>query len=1187
MKVKTFILTFLMIMSCPFLFGQNWEDPGYRGGVNVAQIGEVLYTTLQAAINAADNNDEIDVIADIELIAQDAQSMFGKNNYHNQESYCGIYIPDDKAVVLDLNGNTISYVDQYNNVSNVMIMNLGTLTINDTEGDGVITYKPEAINDNYWKYYSTIFNCGTVIVNAGTIENTCETITAVTNAVDNHSRLSHEYENDCHLIVNGGTLIGANYRAIRQYTHYFEGVENRVIINDGTVKGGIYMQHGDSWYYADPSSNRLNVDSYLTINGGTITTITDAEGNDYGHIRMYLNNPDNNAYGLEINGGIIDVPVILQVQKGYYYLNGSYGDMAHEETAASNETWLEENGGFISGGTFSSLGTTGDVQTDLSLFLVEGFRTVENNDGTWTVEKAPVAQIGTVKYMTLQEAVDAVEDGGTITLIANETFTEDNRTNSSGSWYEGLLYSGDKSFTIDLGGFTIAQDGSVNDRMLLFRNQGTKANVITLKNGTINAGTDAYSAVCTASNSTQVITINTENINIIGAKSDGAVLLSRCNAVLNVKDGTIITGQDSYLGIECYGATVNIYDGAEIYQNGTSSDNGCLVGVSGNGTVNVYGGYGEGVSGGFIAMTSGGTINVEGGEWIANTDGSYANGNKSVLVAQSDKQAYTGAGNSIVNVTGGIFRGGYNCYGNAVGDAQINISGGNFNADPSAYVEDGYVVVVENGTYTVTAVARIGEVMYATLQAAVEAAEDGQTVTLLTDATGPGVEIKKDITIDLNGHDYIVSEGAFDISAVVRLQNGIGTFTHATEGANVVNIKNGAQLYLQEGINGTMTKSVVGTDAGWGTISSPVGTVEHADVECLLSENATHDMYRYNETTEIYENVKDDTNTDFNNLEAGRGYLYANRANTDVIFSGLLNTVAPVLHLSYTAEKSLAGFNLIGNPYTHNIDKTHFALSDVDAQLSNGFYVISGEGAWTAKANATIAPMESVFVKTNKAAYLTINKAATSISRSANNGMLSINVSNEQYGDVAYVSFNEGLGLDKISHRNSEIPMVYVPVEGVDYAIAMMNRDVTEIPVSFKAMTMGEYTISAEGIDCEFSQMTLVDRMTGVETNLLLDDYNFMAKSGDNTERFIIRLQHSANANTTSENFVYVNNDELIINNIEGASVVRILDVLGRPVAEYNVYESANISTASFRSGVYMVQMTGESGVKVQKIIID
>ena len=83
-------------------------------------------------------------------------------------------------------------------------------------------------------------------VNGGTIENTCETATDVTNAVDNHSSLSHEYGNNCILTVNGGTLTGAYYYAIRQYTHYLEGVQNRVVINDGDINGGVYMQHGDS-----------------------------------------------------------------------------------------------------------------------------------------------------------------------------------------------------------------------------------------------------------------------------------------------------------------------------------------------------------------------------------------------------------------------------------------------------------------------------------------------------------------------------------------------------------------------------------------------------------------------------------------------------------------------------------------------------------------------------------------------------------------------------------------------------------------------------------------------------------------------------------------------------------------------------------------------------------------------------
>ena len=126
-----------------------------------------------------------------------------------------------------------------------------------------------------------------------------------------------------------------------------------------------------------------------------------------------------------------------------------------------------------------------------------------------------------------------------------------------------------------------------------------------------------------------------------------------------------------------------------------------MIGVGGNGTINVYGGYGKGVSGGLIAMTSGGTINVSGGEWIANTDGTYANSNKSVLIAQSDKQYNAGAGNAVVNVTGGTFKGGYNCYGNAVGDAQINISGGNFNADPTYYIVEDKTATEANGIWTV------------------------------------------------------------------------------------------------------------------------------------------------------------------------------------------------------------------------------------------------------------------------------------------------------------------------------------------------------------------------------------------------------------------------------------------------------------------------------------------------------
>ena len=305
-------------------------------------------------------------------------------------------------------------------------------------------------------------------------------------------------------------------------------------------------------------------------------------------------------------------------------------------------------------------------------------------------------------------AVNNVDEDGTIIIAANFDFTDEEggRTNNGG-WWDGLGYSGDKSFTIDLNGKTIGNaNGVLNDYLFWFKNDGAKASTITIKNGTLDAGTTAYCALCTASSGSQPLTINLENVTLINNKSDGSTIKARTAlTTVNLKNGTKVIGKNSYLGIESWKATVNIYEGAEIYMNGTTSYNGCLVGVSGNGVINVYGGYGKGVKGGFIAMTSGGTINVYGGEWIANTDGTIGNNsNLYVLTAQSNSNEPGFAGASVINVTGGTFRGGMDAWvlNNIPGEAAgLNISGGNYNANPSRYVVAGKTATETNGIWTV------------------------------------------------------------------------------------------------------------------------------------------------------------------------------------------------------------------------------------------------------------------------------------------------------------------------------------------------------------------------------------------------------------------------------------------------------------------------------------------------------
>ncbi|MBR0323475.1 MAG: T9SS type A sorting domain-containing protein, partial [Bacteroidales bacterium] len=150
-----------------------------------------------------------------------------------------------------------------------------------------------------------------------------------------------------------------------------------------------------------------------------------------------------------------------------------------------------------------------------------------------------------------------------------------------------------------------------------------------------------------------------------------------------------------------------------------------------------------------------------------------------------------------------------------------------------------------------------------------------------------------------------------------------------------------------------------------------------------------------------------------------------------------------------------------------------------------------------------------------------------------------------------------------------------------------MNKEVTEIPVSFKAMTMGEYTISVEAQDVE-ETIYLTDKLTGERVNLNTDSYTFMATSNDNTDRFVLtKVLDTTGIEQNAEYSVYVSNDEIRFNNVNGNLNVRIYDMLGRPVAEYNVFESATISTSSFETGMYILQMTDENGVRTQKVLVD
>ena len=692
------------------------EEEG-EGGVNP----EIVYTAEQLA--AAFKNENVAAIALGADIAVEAP----------------VVLPENRELSLDLRGRELTIAGSEENVSTTYaINNHGTLTIKDSYGIGEVSAR--GIYNGYVAEGDPIPSAKLII--AGGTFNAMGTNGGA--AVYNYGQVEIKGGK---FASNGG--YGLNNQAGATMT-----------LNNADVRGGIYncgtLEVKNSKVYQHLSGKHA-----IYNWTGSVTIVSGEFDSESGNELIFA---DGESASVTINGG-----EFRKTAKSWLYAAATNKNISFVINGGTHYGYVNEPEKTVD--TIRPYGDPivvkgGSFNFDPTNWCDNDSKVVKNQEtALWNVVgKNYVAQVGAVKYESLKEAVTNVEDGGTITLVADEIFTEANRCDNSGYW-DGLAYSGDKSFTIDLGGHTIKQNGSLNDYLIWIKNDGAKANTITLKNGTMDAGTTAYSAFATASSNAQKITVNLENINLINNISNGAVVKARGGAELNVKAGTVITGKDSYVGIEAVGnnTVVNVYEGAEIYQNGTTSYLGAIIGASYNATLNINGGKGKSAKCGIIVMSTGATINVSGGEWTANGDGTVAAGNQGVLVSQNNRDESGWACKSILNVTGGTFRGGYNCYGMGSGveadDAQINIKGGNFNADPKSYVVAGYEATENAGIYTVGKPKALQE-----FEAALA---NGGNVTLNKDVTllEPLV-VEKNVNLDLNGKTITApSTSAFEVKA--------------------------------------------------------------------------------------------------------------------------------------------------------------------------------------------------------------------------------------------------------------------------------------------------------------------------------------------------------------------------------------------------------------------------------------
>ena len=302
----------------------------------VAKVGDTYYKTLADAVTAADN-------ATVTLL---------------KDVTANVTIPADKTITLNLNGMTLTNVDDHT------ILNNGNLTIT---GTGRV--------DNISHAKGALYNKGTVVINGGTFDRSQE----------NGMNKGESGQNSWYTIKNVGTMTindgatvqtAGNNAALGKFSSlvsngYFntndyntnKGLEQPILtIDGGTFRGGLNTIKNDdrarltinggtfSNYYQAVVQNH----NIAEITGGTFTAASDANAETYG---IY-----NCGCGAEIDLGTLTVSggtftgatyAVAEVSRQNAIVNISGGQFAGTKAAiikssTSNATIA------ISGGTFSS-----------------------------------------------------------------------------------------------------------------------------------------------------------------------------------------------------------------------------------------------------------------------------------------------------------------------------------------------------------------------------------------------------------------------------------------------------------------------------------------------------------------------------------------------------------------------------------------------------------------------------------------------------------------------------------------------------------------------------------------------------------------------------------------------------------------------------------------------------------------
>ena len=515
-------------------------------------------------------------------------------------------------------------------------------------------------------------------------------------------------------------------------------------------------------------SLNVNAGSAITVSGDPVAKTENDGAIQDGAAISIVNRPGYKGLGkVAITGGTFTAKTGNAALKAYTWDSSTKQESAFDNSAKTVAVY---------GGIFSS-----SVPEAL---CAEGCNPVENPDGTHGVSGS-VAQVGFKAFNTLQAAIDAAQDGETVTLLADAT--------------EDVTIS--KSITLDLGGKTLTNTNA--GKVTISVQSGT----VTVKNGNVVGGTSYYNIEVTKGNNANLTLADVTAT----AGNNGASMIDNYGT-LTITSGTYTGGLD----------TVKNEPNAKLTING--------------GTFTLTKGNSDGFTG---VVFNYGELTISGGEFIQ-SDKSAPYGQAQVI--HTDKN---GSAVPSTAISGGTFKN--LCSKNTAwtvretnaANGATQVSGGAFNKSvKDYYCAEGFIPTSTkdaDGNYGVKEghyVAQIGSKKYETLADAIRLATKGKTITLLTDVEqNSQLTIGKSITLDLNGKTIKNTQDIWGdkANAILSITNGAkvtitgdGAIDAKENDCYTINVVKG-DLTIE---NGTFYGNVSVVQVQEGTLSVKGGTFD-------------------------------------------------------------------------------------------------------------------------------------------------------------------------------------------------------------------------------------------------------------------------------------------------------------------------------------------------------------------------